>query len=194
MISKFLPQKFCNGLPLSMIQPYLFTSSRLGFRTWHSSDLGQFAEMNADPETMAFFQKPLSTEESGSMMERMNQLYLDRGYCYFAVEIIGTGGFLGMIGLGWKTFEASFTPCVDIGWRIRKKFWNQGYASEGAARCLEFAKELGIDEVYALASSKNLASIRVMQKTGMRYEFDFEHPDLLEYPGLQPCSLYKIVL
>lgn len=177
-----------------MYSPYLFKSQRLGFRTWLPSDLPAFSIMNADPETMTFFQHPLSKKESKALMDRMTRLYADLGHCYFAVDLLESGEFLGMIGLGTKSFKAAFTPCIDIGWRIRKEYWNHGYSTEGAARCLEYAKELGIKEVYSLASSKNLASIRVIQKIGMRYEYDFEHPDLLEHPRLQPCSLFKIEL
>ncbi|WP_192348490.1 GNAT family N-acetyltransferase [Algoriphagus sp. Y33] len=177
-----------------MNPPYLFQSQRLGFRTWLPPDLPAFSEMNADEETMAFFQHPLSKKESQAMMDRMNRLFDDHGHCYFAVELLESQEFLGMIGLGTKSFKADFTPCVDIGWRIRKEFWNQGYASEGAKRCLDFGAEIGIKEVYSLASSENLASIRVMQKIGMEYEYDFEHPDLMEHSRLQPCSLYKIEL
>lgn len=177
-----------------MDSTYLFQSQRLGFRLWLPSDLPAFTAMNADVETMTFFQHPFSKKESQALMDRMMRLYDDHGHCYFAVDLLESGEFLGMIGLGTKSFKADFTPCVDIGWRIRKKYWNHGFATEGAARCLEFAKELEIKKVYSLASSKNLASIRVMQKIGMSYEYDFEHPDLLEYPRLQPCALYKIEL
>lgn len=177
-----------------MDSPYLFASKRLGFRTWLPSDLPAFSEMNANEETMKFFQHPLSKMESKALMDRMTRLYDDRGHCYFAVEILESGEFLGMIGLGTKSFVAPFTPCNDIGWRIKKKLWNHGYATEGAARCLEFGKELGIKELYSLASSKNQASIRVMQKIGMTYEYDFEHPDLVSHPRLQTCTLYKILL
>lgn len=171
---------------------YLVTSAHLGFRTWEDSDLELFSAMNSDPETMKYFEKPLNTEESKALMERMNKLYKDKGYCYFAVERLDTSEFLGMIGLGWKTFEAEFTPCVDIGWRIRKEFWNKGYTTEGAKRCLEFAKQFGIAEVLSLASSDNKASIRVMQKIGMEYWLDFDHPDLKKSKHLNPCSLYRI--
>ncbi len=177
-----------------MDSPYLFQSQRLGFRTWLPSDLKDFSSMNADPETMHYFQKPYSDEESLALMKRMNSLYKEKGHCYFAVDLLENGDFVGMIGLGTKTFPAHFTPCVDIGWRIQKKYWNQGLASEGAAKCLEFGKNLDITLVYALASSQNSASIRVMQKIGMKYECDFEHPDLKDHPRLQPCSLYKIGL
>ncbi|MFC3880526.1 GNAT family N-acetyltransferase [Algoriphagus namhaensis] len=171
---------------------YLFTSPRLGFRLWQESDLPQFAEMNADEETMRFFDKPLSQEESKAMMDRMNQTYADRGFCYFAVDLLETGEFIGMIGLGWKTFDADFTPCVDIGWRLDKRFWNRGYASEGAERCLEFGESIGVKTIYSLATASNLASIRVMQKIGLSYLKDFDLPDLVRSEELNPCALYYI--
>ncbi len=174
--------------------PYLFSSQRLGFRGWQDQDLIPFSAINADPEVMRFFQSTLSQHETGSMMERMNRMLGERGYCYFAVELLGTGELIGTIGLGWKTFEASFTPCVDIGWRIGRKFWNQGLATEGASRCLDVARELGIRKVLSLASATNVASTRVMKKIGMQYELEFEHPDLKEYPHLQPCELYGVLL
>jgi RimJ/RimL family protein N-acetyltransferase len=175
-----------------MNKSYLFTSSNLGFRTWQDSGLDAFSEMNSDFETMRYFEKPLSTDESKAMMERMNNMFEEKGYSYFAVELLETGEFLGMIGLGWKTFEAEFTPCVDIGWRIRRAFWNKGYSTEGASRCLDYARDLELKEIVSLASSENKASIRVMQKIGMEYWLDFDHPDLKKSKHLNPCSLYRI--
>jgi len=175
-----------------MNSTHLFTSPRLGFRLWQDSDLPSFSAMNADKETMRYFEKPLSKEESKKMMERMNNLYEDRGYCYFAVESLENREFIGMIGLGWKTFEADFTPSVDIGWRLDKRFWNQGIASEGAIRVIEYAKKKGIKEVFSIASKANLASIRVMGKIGLNYLRDFDHPELIRSPELNPCCLYSI--
>lgn len=185
--------KFKFYFPLSTTH-HLFTSPRLGFRTWNESDLPAFAAMNSDPKVMRFFQKPLSEGESKALMERMNTLFKDKGYCYFAVDLLQTGELIGMIGLGWKTFEANFTPCVDIGWRIRKEFWNQGLTSEGAQACLEFAKAKGIQRVLSMASLGNLASIRVMQKIGMKYWQDFEHPELIDHTAISRLSLYRIYL
>ncbi len=175
-----------------MNSSFLFTSPRLGFRLWQDSDLPSFSAMNADEETMRYFEKPLSEEESKAMMERMNNLYEDRGYCYFAVESLENGELIGMIGLGWKTFEADFTPCVDIGWRLDKRFWNQGFASEGAIRVLAYAQEKGVKEVYSYASSSNKASIQVMEKARLVHLKDFVHVDLKNTPRLNPCSLYSI--
>lgn len=172
--------------------PYLFTTPRLGFRTWQPFDLDDFAAINADKEVMRFFQKPLSREETLAMMDRMQRMYEERGYCYFAVDLLESKELIGTIGLGWKTFAADFTPCVDIGWRLGKKFWNRGLATEGAEACLHFAQQTEIPEVLSMASIGNLASIQVMQKIGMTYWKDFDHPDLGDFPNIQRCCLYKI--
>jgi RimJ/RimL family protein N-acetyltransferase len=174
--------------------PYLFTTSRLGFRTWQPFDLEDFSAINADPEVMRFFQKPYTKEDTQAMMERMQRMYEERGYCYFAVDLLETKELIGTIGLGWKTFEEDFTPCVDIGWRIGKKWWNQGLTSEGAMACLDFARETRVQEVLSMASIENLASIQIMKKIGMNYWKDFKHPDLKEHPQIQQCALYKITL
>lgn len=172
---------------------YLFTTSRLGFRTWQSFDLDDFAAINSDPEVMRFFQKPLSREETQAMMDRMQRMYEERGYCYFAVDLLETKELIGTIGMGWKTFESDFTPCVDIGWRIGKKWWNQGLATEGASACLNFAQQNQIKEVVSMASIENTASIQVMKKIGMNFWKEFDHPELKDFPDIQRCSLYRIV-
>lgn len=173
---------------------YVFQTSRLGFRTWQESDVEPFAAINADPEVMRFFQKTYSMKDTQDMMERMKNTFEERGFCYFAVDFLETGELIGTIGLGWKTFEADFTPCVDIGWRIGKKWWNQGITSEGAKACLEYAKALKIPKVYSYASVSNVASIQVMKKIEMRYCKDFDHTELSNYPHLQRCALYHIDL
>jgi RimJ/RimL family protein N-acetyltransferase len=177
-----------------MDSSYLFTTSRLGFRTWKNHDLDSFALINADVETMRFFQKPLSTEETQAMMDRMQKLYEERGFCYFAVDFLESKELVGTIGLGWKTFESDFTPCVDIGWRIGKKWWNQGLTTEGAKACLGYAKSLQIKEVLSYATATNLPSIQVMKKIGMDFCHEFDHSELNEYPHLRHCVLYKVIL
>ena len=132
---------------------YLFTTPRLGFRTWQAFDLDDFAAINADPEVMRFFQKPYSKDDTQAMVDRMERMYADKGYCYFAVDHLESKELIGTIGLGWKTFEADFTPCVDIGWRIAKKWWNQGLSTEGAAACLDFARQNQISEVVSMATT-----------------------------------------
>lgn len=175
-------------------EKYLFSTSRLGFRAWQEFDLEPFAAINSDPEVMQFFQKPYTTEETQAMMERMKLTFAERGFCYFAVDLLETKELIGAIGLGWKTFAADFTPCVDIGWRIGKKWWNKGLTSEGALACLDFAKTLKIPKVYSYATVTNLASIQVMKKIGMNFLKEFEYAELKDHPHLKHCVLYQVDL
>jgi RimJ/RimL family protein N-acetyltransferase len=55
-------------------------------------------------------------------MEKQIAKYNEKGYCYFAVDELGSGRLIGMIGISDKDFEAKFTPCIDIGWRLAKEF------------------------------------------------------------------------
>jgi len=174
--------------------PYLFRSARLGFRRWQGTDLDAFTAINTDPEVMRFFEKLLPREDTKAMMTRMERLFEERGFCYFAVDDLASQTLIGTIGLGWKTFEADFTPTVDIGWRIGKIWWNQGRCTEGAKACLDYAKQQQITKLVSFASVGNQASIQVMKKIGMQYAKDFDHPELYAYPDIQGCSLYQLTL
>lgn len=170
---------------------YLFTSGRLGFRTWTAADIDPLAELNADPEVMAFFPGTVSRAQTASFVARMQEEYSNHGYCYFAVDELGSGLFIGFIGLSIQTFVADFTPCIDIGWRLHKKVWGRGLATEGAQRCLDFAfHTLKPAQIYAITPAVNLPSIQVMKKIGMRYIKSFIHPKLVADERLKTCVLY----
>ena len=85
----------------------------------------------------------------------------------------------------WRSpvFEAFFTPCVEIGWRLARAHWGKGYATEGARAALDFGFEkLGLEEILSFTTTTNLRSRRVMERIGMtrRAEEDFDHPNLPE--------------
>ena len=84
---------------------YVFKSERLGFRAWMGTDLEKLAEINADPEVMKFFPAIQSTIQTKAFMERMSLQFKEKGFCYFAVDILKTYDF---IGLSVQTFEADF--------------------------------------------------------------------------------------
>ena len=174
------------------MDPYLFTSERLGFRNWKASDLEAFARMNAHPEVMRFFPNVLSHDASRKAMKGYQEHLHKRGYTYFAVEIRQTNEFTGFIGLKYQDFEAPYTPAVDIGWRLLPEYWGKGYATEGARRCLEYAFEtLGIHRVVSHCPTVNRPSERVMQKIGMEKMGTFDHPLLADHPQLNPCVWYE---
>ena len=172
---------------------YLFTSQRLGFRNWLPADIAPMAAINEDPDVMEFFPAIKTYKETEEFIERMQQQMADIGYCYFAVEKLNDGAFIGFIGLSDQVFESSFTPCTDIGWRLAQDQWNKGYATEGAQRCLAYAfDKLGITKVHAITPAINLRSQRIMQKIGMKKAAEFMHPLLINDERLRECVVYEI--
>ena len=178
-----------------MSNHYLFTSQRLGFRNWKKKDLPDFHAMNTDPMVMRFFAGSPSLAQSEAWIDRMQKMFEERGYCYFAVNLLETHEFIGFIGLAWQDYPAHFTPCTDIGWRLIQKAWGQGFASEGAKRCLEYTQSnLKLTEIKSVAPLINKPSIRVMQKIGMELQGTFKHPKLKDHPHIEECALYQINL
>lgn len=178
-----------------MESEYLFTSQRLGFREWQSSDLSQMAAINADPLVMEFFPSLQSVEQTQDFIKRNQLLFSEKRFCYFAVELLSSKKFIGFIGLSQVKFEAPFTPCVDVGWRLASSHWGKGYATEGALRCLEYARTvLNLIEVFSMAPAINTKSIAIMKKLGMEFELKFQHPFLIDCPRLSECDLYRIKL
>lgn len=172
---------------------YIFTSRRLGFRNWSTNDLDEFAKMNADEDVMKHFPKTLTTKETSEFIDRLQAHFEKHSYNYFVVEVLETGEFIGFIGLAYQTYESEFTPAVDIGWRLKKKAWGRGYATEGAKRCLELAfTELNLDQVIATCTRQNVNSEQVMKKIGMKKVSEFKHPKLKEYPEYEVCLCYEI--
>lgn len=172
---------------------YLFKSKRLGFRNWVKEDLEEFAKINADSNVMEYFPSTLSKQESAEFLERLQKHFTIKGYTYFATELLHNGEFIGFIGLAYQTYETDFTPATDIGWRLKKEVWGNGYATEGAKRCLEFAFcEVGLDKVVAICTVNNNNSEKVMQKIGMAKQGEFKHPKLSEYPEFEYCVCYEI--
>lgn len=172
---------------------YLFTSQRLGFRTWLHSDLPKMAAINADVDVMKYFPEIQSAKQTQQFIDRMQKLYSKKGFCYFAVELLERNELIGFIGLSEQNFEADFTPCVDIGWRLNKAYWAKGYATEGAKRVLQFAfSTLKLEQVVAIAPVINKGSEKVMQKIGMQKIKTFNHPLMVDIERLRECVLYEI--
>ena len=104
-------------------------TERLILRRWLPSDSEPFAKLNADPLVMKHFPSTLSREESDAMVGRMEAHLTHYGFGFWAVEVPGTAPFVGFVGLVVPRFDAHFTPCVEIGWRLSAEFWNRGYAT-----------------------------------------------------------------
>jgi ribosomal-protein-alanine N-acetyltransferase len=170
-------------------------TSRLLLRPWHDEDISGFAEMSADPAVMEYL-LPLS--ERGLSVEawvaRARAHWDEHGFGQWVVELPGTASFIGVVGLGVVSYEAPFTPAVEVAWRLARAYWGLGYATEAAKAALDYGfDELALDEIVALTVPANQRSRRVMERLGMTRSpaDDFDHPRLPEGP-LRRHVLYRL--
>jgi RimJ/RimL family protein N-acetyltransferase len=166
---------------------------RLWLRRWRPEDIEPFAALNADPEVMEHFSATLSREETAAAVGRIEGHFENHGFGLWAVELPGQAPFIGFIGLAIPVFEASFTPCVEIGWRLARPWWGRGLATEGARAVLEFGfKNFDLPEIVSFTVPGNLRSRRVMEKLGLRYSEDFEHPGIDPEHPMRRHVLYRL--
>jgi ribosomal-protein-alanine N-acetyltransferase len=107
----------------------------------------------------------------------------------------GTGEFVGFTGLAVTEFEAHFTPAVEVGWRLARSAWGNGYATEAARAALSFGfEEAGLNEVVSFTAPANRRSRAVMERIGMSRDprDDFDHPGLPGGHPLRPHVLYRV--
>jgi RimJ/RimL family protein N-acetyltransferase len=170
-------------------------TERLYLRTWEPSDRTPFAAMNADPRVMEHFEAPLTADGTDALIQRIERQFEADGFGLWAVDIPGVTPFAGFIGLYRPNFDAHFTPCVEVGWRLAAEFWGRGYATEGAREAIRFGFEtVGLDEIVSITVPGNQRSRRVMEKLGMTCtrEDDFDHPRVSEGSPLRRHVLYRL--
>ena len=162
-------------------------------RQWKESDLEPYAAMNADPEVMRYFPKLLTREESAASMERARARIEERGWGWWVVDV--DGEFAGFTGLAEPKFTAHFTPCVEVGWRLRREFWGQGIAFNAAGQAIEYAfSEMKLLELVSFTAAVNLRSRRLMERLGFAHNVtdDFDHPEIAEGHWLRRHVLYRL--
>lgn len=170
-------------------------TERLRLRPWRPSDREPFAALNADPLVMEHFPATLSRDESDAFADRIEARCQQQGFGFWAVEVLDASPFIGFVGISVPSFDTSFTPCVEIGWRLAREHWNRGYATEGAAAVLRYGfGTLQLQDVVAFTAVGNVRSRHVMDKIGMTYNpaEDFDHPLIPAGHRLCRHVLYRI--
>lgn len=170
-------------------------TSRLLLRRWRDADREPFAALNADPVVMEHFPAPLGRAESDALVDRVEHGLEERGWGLWAVEVPGAAAFVGFVGLNPATFDAPFTPAVEVGWRLAREHWGHGYATEGARAALDFGFEtLALDEIVSFTTHGNVRSRRVLERLGMRHDpaDDFNNPNVAPGDSLRPHVLYRL--
>jgi RimJ/RimL family protein N-acetyltransferase len=160
---------------------------RLTLRRWLPADLEPLARLNADAEVMRHFPATLNRGESDALAATAQAHIDEHGFGPMAIE--REGEFIGFAGL----YRTTFAPWIEILWRIAKDHHNRGYATEAARAILDdgFGR-LRLDEIVAFTVPHNLPSRRVMEKLGMRFDGEFEHPELPPGHPLRKHVLYRM--
>jgi RimJ/RimL family protein N-acetyltransferase len=178
-----------------LARPAELRTERLLLRAWREADREPFAALNLNPRVAEYLPSTLSRAQSDSLVSRIEAGFERHGFGLWAAEIPGVAPFAGFLGLAIPRFEAHFTPCVEIGWRLAEQHWGHGYATEGARAAAAFAfDELQLEEIVSFTASENARSRRVMEKLGMSHApgDDFDHPGLPDGHRLRRHVLYRL--
>ncbi len=173
----------------------VLTTPRLRLRPFRDADLAPFAAMNDDPHVMENLLARLDRAESDAFAARIREEMRARGFGLWAVEVPAEIPFAGFVGLSVPRFDAAFTPCVEVGWRLTHACWGRGYAPEAARAALAHGfHAAGLEQIVSFTSVVNRASQRVMQKIGMTRDpsEDFDHPSVPPGHRLRRHVLYRI--
>jgi RimJ/RimL family protein N-acetyltransferase len=171
------------------------STPRLRMRAFADRDREAFAQMHQDPQVMEHLPDVLSRDESDALMQRIQEAATLQGFGLWALESRSGGSLLGFTGLAVPSFKAAFTPCVEIGWRLARPYWGQGFATEAAEESLRFAfVDLLLPEVVSFTVEQNQRSRAVMERLGMHHDpgEDFDHPRFEEGHRLRRHWLYRL--
>lgn len=173
----------------------LVETDRIRLRRWEEKDKTPFAKLNADPAVMTYLGPPLTRAKSDAAIQAQLDL-MDKGEpAFWAAALRENDAFIGCIGVKRVTFEAHFTPCYEIGWRLAREHWGKGYATEGAKAALDYAfTNWDMTDIHSFTVHANIKSQAVMERIGMkRIEGgDFDHPSLAKDDPLLGHVLYVI--
>lgn len=169
-------------------------TKRLFLRKWKQSDLKKFAELNLDPEVMEYLPTISSEEESNQLADKIISRLSENSWGFWAIETKDDHSFIGFVGLNEPKYELPVKPCVEIGWRLARKYWGNGYATEAGKASLAFAfNNLDVNEIYSFISIANKRSQAVMERLQLvNIHSNFDHPSIPFDSQYREHVLYKI--
>ncbi len=155
----------------------VLSTERLLMRRWQDADREPFAALNGDPLTMQFFPETLDRAASDAFVDRIESRFDEQGYGLWALELMATGEFIGYTGLNPMPDGVPGAGGMEVGWRLARRAWHQGYATEAARAALGVAFDgAGLAEVWSITAVLNEPSIAVMRRIGLTEHSRFEHP------------------
>ena len=148
-------------------------TERLLLRRWKPSDLEPYAEMCRDPEVMRYTGggDTRTSEQCARGIEAMERHWDEKGFGLFALELRESGQFIGYTGLSEPDFLPEIMPAVEIGWRLTRRHWGKGYATEAARAVIQFGfHTLELPSIVSIFQDRNMASRAIAEKIGMHLD------------------------
>jgi RimJ/RimL family protein N-acetyltransferase len=163
-------------------QPVInFNTSRLVIRPPEESDVEPLMAMDADPEVRRYMGdgtviRP-DRDRALRAIARWRKQWDEQGFGWCSVIVRETGEYAGWVTLAVPVFLPEILPAVEIGYQLPRHFWGRGYATEAAAELLRFGfTGVGLDRIVSIRHIDNVRSERVMDKLGLRFEFQTTVP------------------
>jgi RimJ/RimL family protein N-acetyltransferase len=168
-------------------------TARLVLRRWSDPDRDAYAAMNADPAVMRYFPATLDRAASDAHVDRIEERFGRQGFGLWALEVADTGEFIGFTGLNPMPDGVPGAGGMEVGWRLARQAWYQGYATEAAAAAVDVGfNGVGLDRIWSVTAVLNEPSQAVMQRLGMTPHAHFEHPDVEAGHPLRPHIVYLL--
>lgn len=168
-------------------------TDRLIMRRWRDADRDPFAALNADPEVMRYFPASLDRGASDALVDRIEELFQRQGFGLWALEVAGTGEFIGFTGLNPMPAGVPGAGGMEVGWRLARHAWHHGYATEAAAAAPVWRFQgAGLAEIWSMTAAANEPSQAVMRRLGMTLHARFDHPGVEAGHPLRPHVAYRL--
>lgn len=144
----------------------ILETKRLYLRKMNQSDYEALSKMLQDEETMYAYEGAFSDEETQEWLDRQIDRYREYGFGLWAVVLKETDEMIGQCGLTMQQWNGR--QVLEIGYLLQRAYWHNGYATEAAKACKEYAfTKLDADEVCSIIRDTNTASQNVAQRNGM---------------------------
>jgi RimJ/RimL family protein N-acetyltransferase len=169
-------------------------TERLVMRRWLDADREPFAALNGDAETMRYFPSTLDRAASDAVVDVIESRFDQRGYGLWALEIAASGKFIGFTGLNEPIPDGiPGAGGVEIGWRLARHAWHQGYATEAASAALDVAfNGVALAEIWSFTAVLNEPSQAVMRRIGLTEVARFDHPRIPPGDPLRPHVMFHL--
>jgi ribosomal-protein-alanine N-acetyltransferase len=160
----------------------ILQTERLALRTWSPDDAEEGFRIWGDKDVMRYVgtgRPNASAEETRAWLARMAAHHEQHGFGFWAVVEKATGWLIGNCGMGYQ--RDGGLP-IEFGYTLARSHWSRGLATEAGCACLRYAfEELRLPELFASVDSRNVASIRVLEKLGFVYQGEKQLADGIDF-------------